>query len=193
MYEDVLAELFGYSQDAKGALLVTCAADFGLPNPEDTDLVATTRTYDVSSPVGTYGQTVPANGELANLTGSPSFVTGARNNADFRSNLGIVNQALDEVTVHYRIIAADATVLAEGSEDLPSLSMRQWSFRSLGVGTAEGPLTVDLWLDPDDVSPDPCADFVASFLAYVSKVDQRTQDAEFMYAAPFRIPDCTDR
>lgn len=195
LFEDVLGTLFEYTSDIKGVLLVTSSDELlqTTSNGEDVEIVATMRTYDVSSPVGTYGQTIPSNGEVANFTGSSSFVTGARNDSRFRSNLGLINLSFsDEVTVHYRIRRADGMVIAEDSKTLGSLYYRQWTFSSLGVGTVEGPLTVELWLDPSDLSPDPCAEFppANSFIAYVSKVDADTQDGEYIYAAPSEIPDC---
>lgn len=195
LFEDVLGTVFGYTTDIKGVLVVTCSDELltSSSNGEDARIVATMRTYDVSSPVGTYGQTIPSNGEVTAFTGSASFVTGARNDSQFRSNLGLVNVSFtDEVTIHYRFRKADGQIIQEGSKTLGSLSMRQWSFSALGVGSVEGPILVELWMDPDDVSPDPCVEWppANSFVAYVSKVDSRTQDGEFMYAAPSEIPYC---
>lgn len=195
LFEDVLETVFGYTTDIKGVLLVTCSDELlrTSANGEDAKIVATMRTYDVSSPVGTYGQTIPSNGEVTAFTGSPSYLTGARNDSRFRSNLGLINVSFtDEVTIHYRFRRSDGQVIGEGSKTLGSLSMRQWSFNALGVGAVQGPIMVELWLDPDDVSPDPCAEWppANSFVAYVSKVDSDTQDGEFMYAAPSEIPYC---
>jgi len=193
VFADVVASVFGLD-NVKGAVLVTCNPELlasSLPGDEDYSIIATMRTYDVSSPLGTYGQTIPANNFVLNTSSLQSFVTGAVNDGVFRSNLGIFNQTLDEVTVHYRVLRGAATIEAEGSKTLPSLSVRQWSFASLGVGDVDGPLTVDLWLDPANVQ-DWCLEFFdggAAFIAYVSKVDSRTQDAEFMYAAPAFVAD----
>ena len=194
LFEDVLATLLGLTEDIKGALIVTCDNEF-LPlsgNPENSRIIATMRTYDVSSPVGTYGQTIPATEEVDNSTGTPSYLTGARNDGQFRSNLGIINLSLEETIIHYRIMRSDATVVVQGSKTMGSLSGGQWSFASLGVGTVEGPLTVDLWFDPSSVSDDLCGDFPNSFLAYVSKVDGDSQDGEFIYAAPGAYALCED-
>lgn len=188
IFPDVLDTVFDLD-NAKGAVLVTCNPELLNEEPQGEDdyyILATMRTYDVSSPVGTYGQTIPANNFVLNTSSQQSFVTGALNDGTFRSNLGIFNQTLAEVRVHYRVLRTPAIIEALGSKTMPSLSVRQWSFASLGVGTVDGPLTVDLWLDPADVQPW-CMEFFdggAAFIAYVSKVDSRTQDAEFMYAAP---------
>jgi len=94
---------------------------------------------------------------------------------------------LEEVTIHYRIIDEQAVVLAQGSKVLPSVYIRQWRTRDLlGIDSVEGPMTIDLWFDPNDVR-DPCVGTFEggnSFYAYVSKVDSATQDAEYIWAAP---------
>ena len=108
--------------------------------------MATTRTYNVGDPDGTCGQTVPSLPHTISIFPRPimSFVTGARNDSRFRSNLGIVNPSIVSITVHYRVLIGNAVILKEGSKTLKPFSMRQWSFGSLGVGEYEGPMTVDL-------------------------------------------------
>jgi len=195
--EDVLRDMFLYATDVKGALLTTSDHDLILANPEDDDYAAVTRTYNVGSPLGTFGQTVPALDSTYNAAWWPSIATGARNDDDFRSNLGIANLSLsEEIRVHYRILAADGATLVEGIKPIPTASVRQWSFAQLGVGRVDGPLTVELWLDPASQTPDPCnADFPNMFVGYVSKVDGNpdgTGDGEFIYAAPTDELDCPD-
>jgi len=195
--EDVLHGVFGYDTDIKGALVASSDHDLIPANPEDDGFAAVTRTYNVGNPLGTFGQTVPALESTYNPTGSPSIATGARNDQRFRSNLGIANLSLyEEIQVHYRILAADGSVLVEGVKPIPTVSVRQWSFAQLGVGRVPGPLTVELWLDPDSITPDPCnADFPNMFVGYVSKVDGNptgTGDGEFIYAAPTEELDCPD-
>ena len=195
--EDVLHGLFGYDTDVKGALLTSSDHDLIPANPEDDDYAAVTRTYNVGSPLGTFGQTVPALDSTYNPAWWPSIATGARNDARFRSNLGIVNLSLyEEIQVHYRILAADGSPLVEGVKPIPTASVRQWSFAQLGVGRVSGPLTVELWLDPASQMPDPCnVDFPNMFVGYVSKVDGNpsgTGDGEFIYAAPTEELDCPD-
>ena len=198
-FEDVLAGLFGYDTDVKGALLVQSDPSVFTENPEDARIVATTRTYNVGDPAGTYGQTVPWTWRIANVFGTPSYVTGARNDRRFRSNLGIVNMSLEPVIVHYRILDPSGGVLVEDSRELPMGFGDQWSFRELGIGNVDGPLTVELWLDPADVPVDPCDEEPLPpnrFVAYVSKVDGNpagTGDAEFLYAAPSQVDPCPHR
>ncbi len=191
VFQDVLQTVFDVDDD-KGMVLVTSESELLQNPPSDDDLfiVASMRTYDVSSPQGTYGQSIPANNFILNTSGFQSFLTGAVNDGDFRTNLGFVNVSLVTVRIHYRIFSATA-IVAEGYRDLRSLENRQWSFNQLGVGTVEGPLTVDVWLDPDDVR-DPCWDMMdggTGFAVYGSKVDSRTQDAEFFWAASAWVQD----
>ncbi|HOC43857.1 MAG TPA: hypothetical protein PKJ99_12650 [Thermoanaerobaculales bacterium] len=189
IFEDVLHGFFGYDTDIKGALVASSDHELIPANPENDDFTAVTRTYNIGSPLGTFGQTIPALESTYNPGLGSSFATGARNDDRFRSNLGIVNLSLDEeIRVHYRIRSANGTILVEGLKAIPAVSVRQWSFAQLGIGHASGPLTVELWLDPGSVTPDPCnADFPNMFVGYVSKVDGNptgTGDGEFIYAAP---------
>jgi len=183
--EDVLLTVFGYDEGIKGSLVLIADPMFIPENAEGTIFTGVTRTYNVGSELGTYGQTVPSLVVNTNVGWAPSLITGAQNNADFRSNLGIAGTSpLAPITVHYRIKDFEGTVLVEGSKTLRIASMNQWSFQQLGVGEVDGPLTVELWLDPSNMSEDPCEEDIPSgFVAYVSKVDNGTGDAEFLGAA----------
>lgn len=183
---DVLQETFGYTGDIKGGLGVVSSGDYIPGNSADARVLSVTRTYNVGSSQGTFGQTVPSLITSLNVGWAPSFITGARNDGEFRSNLGIGSVSLiAPIRVHYRIMNPDGGAIVEGSKMIRVASMNQWSFDQLGVGTVDGPLTVELWLDPANVSPDPCAEEVPpAFMAYVSKVDNGTGDAEFLNSAP---------
>jgi hypothetical protein len=185
--EDLLPTVFELDGEVKGWVLVATLPPF-LPNPIGSRVYTSTRIYNVGGEEGTYGQTVPAALiDEANVGWGSSFVTGARHDGSYRSNLGFACLSL-AVTVHYRISSADGSVVASGQLDGMQFSMHQVSFEELGVGTVDGPLTVELWLDPADVTPDPCsvpfADWIGAFFAYVSKVDNLTGDAEFLPAIP---------
>jgi len=190
LIEDVLAAVFGYDTDVKGALLLTCDNEIIQSNPDECAILASTRTYNVGSPEGTYGQSVPDTDVVLNASALPSIVTGARNDDRFRSNLGIVNRSPVAVAIHYRILGGGeaAPVLAEGDRNLPSFTVKQWALSRLGIGAVDGPLTVEVSLHPEDVTPDPCAvEMPNLIIAYVSKVDgnpEGTGDAEFLYGAP---------
>jgi hypothetical protein len=187
---DVLGEFFGYDENIKGFLLVAADPNFIDGNPDDTNIAGTTRTYNIADPAGTYGQSVPALPTFFPYA-DPVVATGARHDDTYRSNLGVVSLAMfQEIRVHYRILNPDGSVAAEGSRNIPRLSMRQWSFQQLGVSPTEGGLTVEVRLDEDDVAEDPCDFGEPQFMAYVSKVDSGTDDAEFIYAFWTTNNDC---
>lgn len=183
--EDVLQLVFGYEEDIKGVLVVMADPNYLLGNPEGTVICAVTRTYNVGSSAGTFGQTVPSLLVNTNVGWASSFITGVRNDADFRSNLGIANTSpFGGIKVHFRIMDRHGTELTVGSKNIKIASMNQWSFAQLGVGVVEGPISVELWLDPSSMSAEPCEEAIPSaFVAYVSKVDNVTGDAEFLSAA----------
>jgi hypothetical protein len=195
MISDVLNSMFGYETDIKGSMLVTVDPSLISGNPPGAQILATTRTYNTGDPAGTFGQTVPSLSRTINASASTSVITGAVNSTRFRSNLGIANMALlTELRVMYRVLDGDGNLVAEGMRTLQPASVSQWSFQQLGVPKQDGPLTVELWMHPDDVLPDPCAtQFPNMFIAYVSKVDGNpdgTGDAEFIYAAPHEPYSC---
>jgi hypothetical protein len=200
--EDVVATLFGITRKSKGSLLLECDDSIFPSNPENSVMLATTRTYNVGSEVGTFGTAVPTvqfSDSFLNVGQSASVITGVSNDANFRSNLGIVNFSFAGVpiTVHYRFLDEQGTEIAAGSEDLDPFDMNQWSFRRLGVPSViEGPLTVELWLDPEDIPGDPCQieeDDLVVFVAYATKVDGNptgSGDGVFIYATPLERLEC---
>jgi hypothetical protein len=200
--EDVVATLFGITTNSKGSLLLECDDSIFPTNPDDSRMLAHSRTYNVGSEVGTFGTSVATaqfSPAFLNAGQSSSVITGVRNDSDYRSNLGIVNFSFAGVpiTVHYRVLGGDGVIVASGSKDLDEFDMNQWSFRNLGVPRViEGPLTVELWLDPEDVPVDPCQleeDDLVIFIAYATKADGNptgSGDGEFIYATPLVGIEC---
>ncbi|MCG6949298.1 MAG: hypothetical protein LJE93_10335 [Acidobacteria bacterium] len=203
-YVDIVATLFGVTSSSKGSLLLECDDSIFPSNPDGAMMVAHTRTYNVGSEIGTFGTSVPTaqySSAFLNAGQSISLITGVRNDSDYRSNLGIVNFSFAEVpiTVHYRFLNEGGVEIASGSKTLGVMNMDQWSFRKLGVPkTVDGPLTVELWLDPDDIPGDPCEieeDDLVIFIAYATKVDGNptgSGDGEFIYATPLGQIDCDE-
>ena len=200
--EDVVATLFGITANSKGSLLLECDDSICPSNPDGAVMLATTRTYNVGSEVGTFGTAVPTvqySDAFLNGGQSASAITGVNNDENFRSNLGIVNFSFAGVpiTVHYRFLDEDGVEIASGSKDLDAFDMNQWSFKKLGVPSViEGPLTVELWLDPEDIPGDPCEieeDDLVVFVAYATKVDGNptgSGDGVFIYATPLERIEC---
>lgn len=197
LFEDALNALFGFDTDIKGAMVVTVDPQLvpGSGNPEGSEILAITRTYNTGDPAGTFGQTVPALGWIINAAPTKSVATGVINSERFRSNLGVMNMTfIDSLRIKYRVLDGSGDVVSQGMKTLKPASVGQWSLQSLGVPKSDGPLTIELWMHPDDVLDDPCAvNFPTMFIAYVSKVDGNpdgTGDAEFIYAAPNDPYDC---
>lgn len=200
--EDVVVTLFGITTNTKGSLLLECDNSIFPSNPDDSRMLAHTRTYNVGSEVGTFGTSVATaqfSPAFLNAGQSASVITGVRNDSNYRSNLGIVNFSFAGVpiTVHYRVLGESGEIVASGSKDLDAYDMNQWSFRNLGVPRVyEGPLTVELWLDPEDVPGDPCQleeDDLVIFIAYATKADGNptgSGDGEFIYATPLAGIEC---
>jgi hypothetical protein len=200
--EDVVATLFGITANSKGSLLLECDDSIFPSNPDGSVMLATTRTYNVGSEIGTFGTAVPTvqySDAFLNGGQSISLITGVNNDEDFRSNLGIVNFSFAGVpiTVHYRFLDEDGTEIASGRKNLDEFDMNQWSFKKLGVpAVIEGPLTVELWLDPEDIPGDPCEieeDDLVVFVAYATKVDGNptgSGDGVFIYATPLERIEC---
>lgn len=191
LVEDVLNQMFDYDSDVTGSLVVTVSNQLlgNGTNPDNAEILATTRTYNTGDPAGTFGQTVPALSRVINAAPTKSVVTGVVNSTRFRSNLGIMNMSfIGELRINYRILDSSGGVVVEGQRTIQPASVSQWSLQRLGVAKTDDPLTIELWMHPDDVLPDPCAtNFPTMFMAYVSKVDGNpdgTGDAEFIYAAP---------
>jgi len=198
LIEDALNTLFGFETDIKGGMVVTVDPTLvpGSNNPVGSEILAITRTYNTGDPAGTFGQTVPATGKVINAAPTKSVATGVINSTRFRSNLGAMNMTfIDDLRIKIRILnAAGEEVVPVKEKTLKPASVSQWSLQSLGVPKSDGPLTIELWMHPDDVLDDPCAvNFPTMFIAYVSKVDGNpdgTGDAEFIYAAPNDPYDC---
>ena len=201
--EDIVATLFGITNNSKGSLLLQCDDSMFPLNPDGSVMLATTRTYNVGSEVGTFGTAVPTvqfSDAFLNGGQSISLITGVNNDENFRSNLGIVNfsTAAVPITVHYQFLDQNGLPIpgASGSKDLDAFDMNQWSFKKLGVPSViEGPLTVELWLDPEDIPGDQCEidDDAVLFVAYATKVDGNptgSGDGVFIYATPLERIEC---
>lgn len=192
LLEDVLGNYFGVTGSSKGALFLTSDPTDVPDNPESAWFLVTTRTYNAADPKGTYGQTIAPNAMMLNGSATSSYAVGARYGGRYRSNLGMVNASREQIRVHFRIRNAAGQDIKQGYRDLPLFSGGQWSFGDLGVPQSNDALTVMLYMDPANVTPNPCnSEHVNYFLAYVSKVDgnpEGTGDAEFIWATPTEFP-----
>lgn len=104
-----------------------------------------------------------------------------------RSNVGVVNLSIFPMDVIITTFGADGTALASVNRRVKSFSLSQWSLSQLGVGTLSTPGRVEVQVDPDSITWDPCFgeepdlnDLQGIFMTYLSRVDQVTGDAEFV-------------
>lgn len=156
IYPDVVADRL--QSDGAGAIRIT--PDLGL-------VMATTRTY-VDDPAGTHGQGIPGVSESTAVAfGELAVLPGVRQNAQFRTNVGLVNTGDSPLDLVVRAHAADGAVLANLDYSLPALGWHQAN-QPLPAGTAYATVT----------SPIPGA----AFLAYASVVDRRTDDPTYIAA-----------
>jgi len=181
--EDVLGTLFPGQGNTKGALFILGEpADAG--DPDDVLLAVTSRTYNNADPLATYGQGVDS-GFLAMAWGNgTSVLTGVRHDGRFRSNVGVLNLSPQSIQLLVTTFDATGAQVAQGTETVESFSLRQWGLDRLGVPSLAGGRT-EVQIDPSTITWDPCSTtggvgFVPGFfLAYLSRVDQETGDAEF--------------
>ena len=137
--------MFGYDEDIKGTMVLMVDPNYVQPNPEGAVIGAVTRTYNVGSDLGTYGQTVPSLVVERQRGVGTVVITGARNDADFRSNLGIATTSPMSPRCGSTIAIKDPEGTAgRRRKNIRIASMNQWSFQQLGVGEVDGPLAVEL-------------------------------------------------
>jgi hypothetical protein len=157
-WEDVLGQAFGVEDgtDALGALAIISDSD---------DLKFFSRTYNQTEE-GTFGQAIPgfAADQLipANEMKRILFFT---ENADYRSNIGILNGTGSPMTINWRRYTADGNMVDEASAELPA-----WGNVQLNrVFSGEAPVVggyIDVWTETED----------AAFMAYGSVLDESTSD-----------------
>lgn len=115
------------------------------------------------------------------------MLTGARHDNGVRSNVGVVNLSLQPLQIIITTYNAAGTQVAQVTKQVESFSLRQWALSSLGVTTLAPGGRVEVQIDPATITWDCCsqspADFLNTqfglFMAYISRVDQVTGDAEF--------------
>ena len=209
-YKDVIGSLFPeYGNSTSGFLLIADSSppNCDLEEPPLLWLTVSSRTYNNADPSKTYGQTVPSALLFTNLlAGSPSIITGVRHMPGqvpgFRSNVGVANLSTITISVTVQGYHTDGTLMGSGTKTVEPLSVRQWSLTDFGIAPFDaGGVTVAM--SEESVKIDLCDlgeetilaclyrceegcnekySFPATgaFIAYVSKVDNGSGDAEFL-------------
>lgn len=189
---DVLGSFFPQvGSNTKGSLVIIASDLSGQdPGPK---LAVSSRTYNNADPSRTYGQTVPSVSSPFGYMvwgAGKAILPGVRQDSRFRTNIGVVNLSPlvfpkpPRLKVKLRIVQANGTPIREVTKEVEAMSLRQWSLPDLGVNSL--PVgRVEVTVDPSDPLYQPCQirqDLSAPgalFIAYYSKVDNTTGDAEF--------------
>jgi hypothetical protein len=182
---DVLGSWFPSQGNTKGFLVLLDEA--GIEGEDPFTLVASQRIFNNANPAATYGQTVPSSVLGLLVAPATSTLPGARTDDAVRSNVGVLNFSLFPLDVLITTFDAEGAVVASVSRRVPGFSLGQWSMTQLGVAALTTPGRVEVVVDPDSITWDPCLgddldleDLRGVFMAYLSRVDQATGDAEFI-------------
>ena len=190
--EDILLNFFGISDNKKGAIVITSRKDEVPENPENSKFLCTSRTYNTGDSKGTYGQTVIPLNLFYNGFATPTYLTGLRQDERYRTNIGFLNLSKIPLKINYKFKDSNNNILKEGFEIVNTNSLKQMPITSFGIENVLGAFSGEFYMDPSQVSADPCSDQdFNSFVVYASKVDgnpEGTGDAEFIYGIPNDFP-----
>ncbi len=168
-------------------------------SPNFRNISVESRIFSVA--VGANPLTAPTNGQL--FSGFPwynyvtqtasgaaldkCFITGVRNTAQFRTNVGFVNASqFSTTTITATLInGATGTTIAQASFTLGPLGTVQSNVGSVFPAFAQGPTSTNAYITfqqgattpTADGAANQCADGCPAFFAYGSTVDNQTQDA----------------
>jgi PKD repeat protein len=169
-YANALLDLFGLTSGVGGLTLEATSAG------SRADLRITSRTFTTGA-TGTYGQAVPdVRPEVLERT---LYVTGIIANADYRTNIGLVNGDASTVNAALTLMNSIGTTLATRTVPLPGRSFQQTSLLALFPvleGGSYDVLTLKIVSTSDSVVS-----------GYASVIDNRTQDPIYVQAVPVKV------
>jgi PKD repeat protein len=166
-YANALSDLFGLSNGA-GAIAIEASSATTTPA-----IRVTSRTFTTGS-VGTYGQSVPnVSGDDATST---LLLTGLESDANFRTNIGLVNRTALPVAAGLTLYDANGNVVATTTVTVPENNFQQSSLGSF-FPAVNGRSFAALSMRVDAATPNAVS-------AYGSVIDNRTQDPVYVQAIP---------
>jgi len=166
-FSNALNDLFGISNGA-GAVAIEASSATTTPA-----IRITSRTF-TSGSVGTYGQSVP-NVSSDDLT-STLLLTGIESDANFRTNIGLVNRSALPVNAGLTLYDADGNVVATTTVTVPENNFQQSSLGTF-FPAVNGRTFAALSMRVDSATPNAVS-------AYGSVIDNRTQDPVYVQAIP---------
>lgn len=166
-YSNALGDLYGISNGA-GAIAIEATASNAAPQ-----LRVTSRTF-TDGVTGTYGQAVPTVGS-SDFSGN-LYLTGVTSNADFRTNVGLVNRGGSDAAVTLRLVSAAGVLLASANVVVPANNFQQTPISQLF------PLLSTLSFD--SLSMNVTSNAPDAISVYASVIDNKTQDPVYIQATP---------
>ncbi len=167
-------------------------------------LAVTSRVYNNANPSKTFGQTVESSLFAANFTDLPSIIAGVRHNGltvpGYRTNVGVTNVSTRAINVTIKVIRDDGSVAGSGTRTVEALSVRQWGLGEFVSSLESGRIEITMdranmlanrcaVIDEEtQICFNPCSDrcvrytfpLTGAFIAWASKVDNGSGDAEFL-------------
>jgi subtilisin-like proprotein convertase family protein len=163
-----LSDIVGHTMETSGTGNLDVVGDAA-------SLVVTSRTYTTASSGGTYGQSIPAittdGAAVIGGVDTPGTVAGLRDDAEFRTNIGLSEVGGGSGVV--RITYFDASGAQVGQSDLPVLPFLHMQM-PVPVATAA---RAQLYVLSGDARP----------VGYASVVDNHSGDAVYLEAAPHSV------
>jgi|GEM_PF-500662 len=166
-YANALNDLFGLSNGA-GAIAIEASSATSTPA-----IRVTSRTFTTGS-TGTYGQSVP---NVSGDDGSTTLLlTGIESDANFRTNIGLVNRTPVPVAAGLTLYDASGNVIATAAVTVPENNFQQSSLGTF-FPSVNGRSFSALSMRVDSATPNAVS-------AYGSVIDNRTQDPVYIQAIP---------
>jgi PKD repeat protein len=165
-YANALSDLFGLSTGS-GAIAIEASSASTTPA-----IRVTSRTFTTGS-TGTYGQAVP---NVSDDSPSTLMLTGIESDANFRTNIGLVNRSAAPVAAGLTLYDANGNVIATTTVTLPQNNFEQSPLAAF-FPAVNGRAYSALSMRVDSTAPN-------AISAYGSVIDNRTQDPVYVQAIP---------
>ncbi|HEY2322981.1 MAG TPA: PKD domain-containing protein, partial [Thermoanaerobaculia bacterium] len=166
-YSNALGDLYGISNGA-GAIAIEATSAAGTPQ-----LRVTSRTF-TDGATGTYGQSVPTVG-ASDFSGN-LYLTGVTSNANFRTNVGLVNRGGSDAGVTLTLVDALGSQVASANVTVPANNFQQTPISQLFPLLATRSF--------DSLSMKVSSDAPDAISVYASVIDNKTQDPVYIQATP---------
>jgi PKD repeat protein len=166
-YTNALLDVFGLSSGG-GAIAIEATSASSTPS-----LKVSSRTF-TSGSSGTYGQAVPS--VTSDGLQATSLLTGIEQDADYRTNIGLVNRSASPLTATLALFADNGTYLGATNVSVGANNFSQTSILTYFPGLSSG-----AW---SRLSLSATTQSANALSVYASVIDNRTQDPVFIQGVP---------